>query len=109
MPTMPPTFRPKGLPAPEERRRQYDRERAQRPWRQWYQTARWQRIRDSQLTDEPLCRMCLAEGRVTAAVVCDHVEPHRGDPHGFWNGPFQSLCKPHHDSEKQREDRAAIR
>lgn len=71
-----------------------------------YSTRRWQSLRAEQLTREPLCRMCMAEDRVTAAVVCDHVEPHRGDVTKFWAGPFQSLCKRHHDSEKQREERA---
>lgn len=33
--------------------------------------------------------------------MCDHIEPHKGDPEKFWNGPFQSLCKAHHDSDKQ--------
>lgn len=50
--------------------------------------------------------MCEAEGVVTAATVCDHVEPHRGDANKFWNGPFQSLCDFHHNRDKQRAERA---
>lgn len=69
------------------------------PWDRWYKTARWRRIRERQLSAEPLCRMC--RPRPVPATICDHVEPHRGDEHKFWNGPFQSLCKPHHDGEKQ--------
>lgn len=49
--------------------------------------------------------MCEAEGQTTAATVCDHIDPHKGDPDKFWNGPFQSLCKRHHDSDKAREER----
>lgn len=45
--------------------------------------------------------MCKRIGRKTKATVVDHVEPHRGDPVRFFRGPFQSLCKPHHDSVKQ--------
>jgi 5-methylcytosine-specific restriction protein A len=71
-----------------------------------YSTRRWQALRAEQLSREPLCCMCMAEGRVTSAVVCDHVEPHRGDVAKFWFGPFQSLCKRHHDSDKQRDERA---
>lgn len=48
--------------------------------------------------------MCLREDIVTTATVCDHIDPHRGDPERFWNGPFQSLCKPHHDSDKQQAE-----
>jgi len=69
-----------------------------------YGTARWQGIRSQQLRDEPLCRLCLADGRVTPAVVCDHVEPHRGDVDLFWAGPFQSLCKSCHSSAKQKNE-----
>jgi hypothetical protein len=51
--------------------------------------------------------MCLAEGIATAATVADHVEPHRGDAHLFWNGELQSLCASHHNAAKQRAERAA--
>jgi 5-methylcytosine-specific restriction protein A len=71
-------------------------------YKRWYKTARWQRLRREQLTLEPLCAMCLKRGKTVAATVCDHVEPHRGDEVKFWAGPFQSLCKPDHDSTKQR-------
>jgi 5-methylcytosine-specific restriction protein A len=70
------------------------------PYKRWYKTARWQRLRAAQLYADPLCSMC--KPRIVAATVCDHVEPHRGDETKFWNGPFQSLCKRHHDSDKQR-------
>ncbi|MGU3418515.1 HNH endonuclease [Methylobacterium sp. D54C] len=69
-----------------------------------YGTARWLALRSGQLRAEPLCRLCLAEGRVTPAVVCDHVEPHRGDVDLFWAGPFQSLCKSCHSSTKQKDE-----
>lgn len=80
-------------------------------YRGWYKLARWRRIRAGQLAKEPLCRMCSVMGRVTAATICDHAEPHRGDPVKFWAGPFQSLCKTHHDGAKQaweRNDTAEI-
>ncbi len=46
--------------------------------------------------------MCEDEGIVTPATVADHDPPHRGDVHKFWHGPLKSLCKRHHDSDKQR-------
>ena len=73
-------------------------------WRGWYSLARWRKTRKHQLTIEPLCRMCRLQGRITVATICDHVERHNGDPDRFWNGPFQSLCKTHHDATKQAEE-----
>jgi 5-methylcytosine-specific restriction endonuclease McrA len=74
-------------------------------YRRWYKTARWQRIRAAQLAAHPLCQYCREQGRVTPATVCDHAMPHKGNEAAFFAGPFISLCKPHHDSTKQSEER----
>jgi hypothetical protein len=74
-------------------------------WAAWYGTTRWKALRAAHLSAEPFCRMCAAAGVKTRAVVLDHIEPHRGDPRRFWGGPFQSLCKRHHDSEKQHAEK----
>jgi 5-methylcytosine-specific restriction protein A len=69
----------------------------------WYKTYRWQKLRERHLAGDPLCVMCRKEGRTTIAKICDHREAHRGDPVKFWDAEnLQSLCKPHHDSDKQR-------
>jgi 5-methylcytosine-specific restriction protein A len=108
MPTMPPIHRPQGREAKPEARRRYDLERQEREaWRAWYKTAAWSRIRKAQLAAEPLCAMCQADGAITAATICDHVEPHRGDLEAFFAGPFQSLCASHHSSTKQSEEKRA--
>lgn len=74
-------------------------------YRKLYKTARWQRMREYQLTMEPLCRYCLEREEVTAATVCDHVKAHGGDEHVFWDpNNLQSLCAPCHDGMKQRID-----
>lgn len=73
-------------------------------YRRLYRTKRWLQERDRQLTEHPLCAMCLP--RVTAATVCDHVDPRdKDDLETFFTGAKQSLCKTHHDSTKQREER----
>ncbi|CAX55836.1 Phage-related protein [Erwinia pyrifoliae Ep1/96] len=64
--------------------------------------------------------MCLRQNRAEAATVVDHIKPHKlkealnvGDKATvakaqkiFWDkGNWQSLCKIHHDSTKQREEK----
>jgi 5-methylcytosine-specific restriction protein A len=75
-------------------------------YRAWYKAKAWRALRLQQLRTEPLCRMCRAEGRVTAANVVDHITPHKGD-HGLFHDPanLQSLCAPHHDADKQQQER----
>jgi hypothetical protein len=102
MPTAPPTFRPSFA----RDRSGYDADRRKAlPYRRWYGTARWRARRDAQLAAEPDCRMCAAQGVARTATVADHVDPHRGDFNAFWFGELQSLCKTHHDREKQRLER----
>jgi len=44
----------------------------------FHRTARWRRLRKLQLTQEPLCKLCLERGIVRAATVADDIEPHKG-------------------------------
>lgn len=67
-------------------------------------TAEWERFRLQQLRLQPLCEYCMADGRVVPATVLDHDLPHEGDPDLFWRNTFTSLCKRHHDGEKQRAE-----
>lgn len=63
---------------------------------------RWKRARADFLTRRPLCRMCDAQGRVTAASVVNHNPPHGYDPERFWDqSTWEPLCKMHHDSTQQ--------
>ncbi len=102
----PSMYRPLAQQSRRDQNKEYDERRnKERPWRKWYWTARWRKIAQAQLIAHPLCCMCKNEGKLTPANTCDHVEPHRGDPEKFWCGPFQSLCKAHHDRDKQREER----
>lgn len=84
--------------------------------------SKWARVRGFYLRKHPLCVYCRRDGRVVAANVVDHIVPHRlkeaidsGDEARiskaralFWDSAnnWQSLCKPCHDSVKQREERA---
>ncbi len=81
---------------------------AKSTWRHLYDTALWKQLRRHQLAHEPLCRFCLQVEDVTEATVVDHVRAHKGSLELFSDpGNLQSLCKPCHDSLKQRIDRGA--
>lgn len=70
---------------------------------------KWQKAREDWLREHPLCVMCKEQSRVTAATVVDHVIPHRGDQTLFWDRKnWQSLCKPHHDGDKARQERLGL-
>ena len=89
--------------------RSLDRHRlADNAARRLHKTVRWQQLRWSVLVrDQFTCQICGRLEGATGKLVCDHVEPHRGDVVKFWAGPFQTLCKLCHDGQKQKEEVAA--
>ena len=65
----------------------------------------WQKARAKFLHENPLCVYCEREGRITAATVVDHIEPHRGNQELFWDkNNWQSLCAHCHNSVKAKEE-----
>jgi 5-methylcytosine-specific restriction endonuclease McrA len=73
-------------------------------------TYRWQKSAKLFLDEHPLCIFCEQQGHITAATVVDHIKPHRGDNELFWDkNNWQALCKPCHDSTKQRIERSGIK
>ncbi|MBF1994432.1 HNH endonuclease [Serratia symbiotica] len=79
--------------------------------------SKWQAERRLFLQAHPLCVMCQQMGRLEPATVVDHIVPHRlkeaktpeqmkKAQHLFWSRKnWQGLCKPHHDSTKQRMEK----
>lgn len=80
------------------------------PWKAWYNTARWRKLRQSIfLRDLYTCRKCPHVEANTSLLVCDHIRPHRGDQHLFWDETnLQTLCKPCHDKLKQAEEQSSL-
>ncbi len=103
MPLRPPLHHGAGFRSTVEQQRDNDSRRDSA--RQRGYTTAWQKARLAYLAQHPLCVFCARDGRVTAAAVVDHLEAHHGDHDKFWDsGNWQSLCKRHHDSTKQREE-----
>lgn len=86
-----------------------DRMRDEQPWRKWYKTARWQRLRWSVLRrDLFTCQKCKRIEPDSSQLVADHKIRHGGEELLFWNiANLWTLCKPCHDSWKQRLERMA--
>lgn len=82
--------------------------------------SRWDKARRTILKSHPLCVMCLRQSRAETATVVDHIKAHKlkealnGGKQDdiakaqklFWDKTnWQPLCKQHHDSTKQREEK----
>ena len=68
-------------------------------------TSAWRKAREAFLRHHPLCKLCEAEGLTKAALIVDHVVPHKGDKALFWESSnWQPLCKPCHDRKTATED-----
>lgn len=80
------------------------------PWRAWYCTAEWKRLRLATFKRDGWTCQCgcgTKEGR-SSQLVADHKTPHRGDQKLFWDPDnLQTLTKACHDSRKQAEERRA--
>lgn len=86
-----------------------DRQRAQtQHWRKWYASTEWRKLRMRVLVrDLFTCQMCGKLEPNTALLVGDHKEPHRGDRARFFDEQnVWAVCKPCHDGEKQKLERA---
>lgn len=99
MPTRPPQHRAPGWrpykePAKQVRRRQTRRALPTN-------STAWRRIREVQLSREPLCRECAKAGRVRAATDVDHID---GDSGNNADDNLQSLCHSCHSAKTAREN-----
>jgi 5-methylcytosine-specific restriction protein A len=69
--------------------------------RKLYRTARWRRLRDIVLFEEPVCVECLAEGFRIASHDVHHLE--KATLHNFWDrNNLQALCVRHHSMHTKR-------
>lgn len=104
--SLPPRIATTSTTTEADRSRQRD---ASVPWRKWYKTSKWQRLRWSVLVrDLFTCQMCKRIEGNTSLLVADHKVPHQGDEALFWDEKnLQCLCKACHDKHKQSMERGA--
>lgn len=103
---LPPMFGP--APGDEKERNRYRADGE--PWRAWYRTAQWKRLRLRVfIRDHFTCREC---GRIegnTAKLAAHHTRPHKGDPALFWDehNNIVCVCSTCHDGPIKARERSA--
>lgn len=77
----------------------------QRPnWdvRRWYRTDLWLRLRALVLQEEPICKLCLVQGRTVPSTDVDHIVKHEGKHERFFDrNNLQGLCHACHSRKTQ--------
>ena len=75
-----------------------------------YNTRQWLTLRQIQLSKNPICAGCQAEGIITPAKVVDHLFPwSQISKEAFFINRFQSLCQTHHSEKTQLEQKGIYR
>ena len=86
----------------------YNRER--KAFNDMYNTRQWLTLRQIQLSKNPICIACHAEGIITPAKIVDHLFPwSQISEQAFFINRFQSLCSPHHSEKTQLEQKGIYR
>jgi 5-methylcytosine-specific restriction protein A len=84
------------------------------PWRAWYRTARWERLRQKVfLRDLYTCQrsgiLCVGKHPAPDSPVANHKRPHRGDPALFWDEDnVETVSKQVHDGLVQAEEQGTL-
>ena len=78
--------------------------------RKQYNNSRWARLRQRQLSTQPLCQACLQDGHLKTASDVDHVFPwHSIGKEAFMLNLFQSLCHSCHSIKTHLERQGIYR
>lgn len=86
-----------------EKSKQYESGRKGTKERDFYNSAQWQRIRDLKRKRDPLCEVCLREGRVVIADLVHHnIEVKQDWSRRFDMGVLESVCTACHEKIHQR-------
>lgn len=111
--TLKPALRTKprlGTTPGDEKARDKHRRNTQ-PWRAWYNTAEWQRLRQQcfkrdRYTCQRTGQACIGRGNAPDAPVANHKTPHRGDRALFFDlENLETVTKAVHDSLVQGDEK----
>jgi 5-methylcytosine-specific restriction protein A len=91
--------------ATKEADKDYNIYRRDKESQSFYDSDAWRKLRKQQLSRQPLCAMCLQEGRFNKAQVADHVIPIRQGGGRLDINNLQSLCWSCHSKKSKSERR----
>lgn len=101
--------------APDDEKARDKQRRVHQPWRQWYKTKRWERLRQAVfIRDAYICQrtgiVCMGKSPAPDSAVANHKTPHRGNPRLFWDiNNIETVSKEVHDGLIQREEQSIPR
>jgi 5-methylcytosine-specific restriction protein A len=99
MPIRPPIHRSHGTKPPEQA---YDMRRGSAASRGYDRD--WRKLRAAVLFDEPLCRFCQEQGRITEATEVDHIKSIAERPDlRLERSNLRPLCTPCHSGRTRRQ------
>lgn len=106
---LPPALGP--APGDEKERNRYRADRE--PWRAWYQSVKWKRLRLRVFTRDMFTCREVGCGRIehdTSKLVAHHKTPHKGDPVLFWDedGNIVTVCSACHDGPIKARERSDL-
>lgn len=106
---MPTIYKPKK--AKKKEKKLYEEER-----RKIYKSTRWRKLRALKIAEQPLCEMCLKEGKTTIAEDVHHIESFMStDDHmrrmalAYDYENLMSICKTHHQMIHNKSNRNDIK
>lgn len=88
---------------------------ATKPWRAWYKTARWEKLRQQAFVrDLYTCQrsgvLCIGKHPAPNSPVANHKRRHNGDPALFWDiNNIETVSKEVHDTIVQAEEAKDIK
>lgn len=103
MPSKPPSLRPRKV-GPARKLSSWTTTRKSRQARGYGRAH--ELMRAQVLREEPLCRACLAAGRVAATEIADHIIP-KAEGGTDDRSNYQGLCKPCHKAKTAQESARA--
>ena len=71
--------------------------------KRFYNSRAWRKARERKLRINPLCELCLKEGKLVAASIVDHVVPIKEGGEVWDLDNLQSLCKTCHERKGAAE------